>query len=135
MRQYNSGIWPRASKIVVREGGCTEGGHTEGGRKEGEGAQRERMHGGRGCMEGEGTEGEGAWREGAQREGAWRGRGRTWRERKGGWVRDSSEIMVNATLEVTLSRTKVLFRDGLIQSHLVTRETSTGRVPLVSLQA
>ena len=33
-----------------------------------------------------------------------------------------------------LSRTKVLVRDGPIQSHLVTRETSAGHVPLVSLQ-
>ena len=37
--------------------------------------------------------------------------------------------------EGILSQTKVLVRDGLIQSHLATRETSTGRVPLVSLQA
>ena len=34
----------------------------------------------------------------------------------------------------TLSRTKVLVRDGPIQSHLVTREISAGHVPLVSLQ-
>ena len=34
-----------------------------------------------------------------------------------------------------LSQTKVLVRDRPIQSHLVTRETSAGRVPWVSLQA
>ena len=34
-----------------------------------------------------------------------------------------------------LSQTKVLVRDRLIQSHLVTKETSVGCVPLVSLQA
>ena len=33
-----------------------------------------------------------------------------------------------------VSRTKVLVHDGPIQSHFVTRETSAGRVPLVSLQ-
>ena len=33
-----------------------------------------------------------------------------------------------------VSRTKVLVRDGPIQSHLVTKETSAGHVPLVSLQ-
>ena len=34
-----------------------------------------------------------------------------------------------------LSRTKVLVHNRLIQSHLVTRETSAGHIPLVSLQA
>ena len=32
------------------------------------------------------------------------------------------------------SQTKVLVHDGPIQGHLVTRETSAGHVPLVSLQ-
>ena len=36
-------------------------------------------------------------------------------------------------IEDILSRTKVFVHDGLIQSHLVTRETSAGCIPLVSL--
>ena len=43
-------------------------------------------------------------------------------------------MQIKRVVRPGLSRTKVLVHDGPIQRHLVTRETSAGRVPLVSLQ-
>ena len=82
-----------------REGTEGEAGHMRGGHTRGEGTQKAgRTEGG--CMKGWAHRGRGhieGVRDGMERGGGEASKGT---EMEGGWVRDSSEIVVNATLEV-----------------------------------